>query len=515
MGCATLLSNGRIVDGTLRPGWVGDLLMEGDRIAAVAETGQIDPAALARARSFDDFAEVDCTGHVIAPGFIDVHTHDDAAVLDAPSMLPKLSQGITTVIVGNCGISLAPVVTNSPEAPLSLLGRLQFRHASMADYARAVDAARPAVNVAALMGHTALRMRRMVDLRQPANAGERAAMAGDMEEAMAAGALGLSSGVFYSEAYAADVEELVAVASVAARHGGVYATHIRDELAGILPALQEAAFTARQSGLPLVISHHKCAGPANWGRTLQTLPLIEQLAEEHEISMDVYPYTAGSTVLREDLVDGVIDVLVTGSQAHPEMAGKYLADIAKDWGVTQQEAAQRLKPGGACYFQMHEDDVARVVSHRLSMFGSDGLPHDDRPHPRLWGAFPRVLACYWREKGLLQLEEAVHKMTGMSASRFRIGDRGVLQPGSMADVVVFDPARVRDRATYEQPQQFSEGISHVWVNGVLSYTGEGRATGLRAGRFVRRANAAAGAHTAAERPSMSAAQCGETRPKAE
>jgi N-acyl-D-amino-acid deacylase len=286
------------------------------------------------------------------------------------------------------------------------------------------------------------------------------------------------------------VEELVAVASIAARHGGVYATHIRDELAGILPALQEAALTARQSGLPLVISHHKGAGPANWGRTRETLPLIDQLAQQQEIALDVYPYTAGSTVLREDLVDGVIDILVTGSQSHPELAGRYLADIAQEWGVTQKEAAVRLKPGGACYFQMHEDDVARVVSHRLSMFGSDGLPHDDRPHPRLWGAFPRVLACYWREKGLLQLEEAVHKMTGMSADRFRIGERGVLKAGFKADVVVFDPQQVRDMATYEQPQQFSQGISHVWVNGTLSYTGDGRATGQRSGRFVRRANIA-------------------------
>ncbi|MFY3384058.1 N-acyl-D-amino-acid deacylase family protein [Paracidovorax sp. MALMAid1276] len=486
MAPATLLSNGRIVDGTLRPGWVGDLLIEGEHITALAPHGQIDPAALARARSCDDFTEVDCTGRVIAPGFIDVHTHDDAAVLDAPTMLPKLSQGITTVIVGNCGISLAPVVTDSPLAPLSLLGRLQFRHASMADYARAVDAAQPAVNVAALMGHTALRMRHLADLRQTATADERAAMAADMEEAMAAGALGLSSGIFYSEAYAADVEELVAVASVAARHGGVYATHIRDELAGILPALQEAALTARQSGLPLVISHHKCAGPANWGRTRETLPLIDQLAQQQEIALDVYPYTAGSTVLREDLVDGIIDILITGSQPHPEMAGRYLADIAREWGVPQQEAAVRLKPGGACYFQMREDDVERVIAHPLSMIGSDGLPHDERPHPRLWGAFPRVLACYWRDKGLLQLEEAVHKMTGLSARRFRLGGRGLLQAGHMADVVVFDPERVRDQATFEQPQQFSEGIEQVWVNGVLSYTAAQRATGGRAGRFVRR-----------------------------
>ncbi|MGR4871044.1 amidohydrolase family protein [Variovorax sp. LARHSF232] len=477
----TLLQGGLVVDGSAAPGQPGDVLLVGERIAAVAAPGRIPAQLLA-----GDVEVIDCSGKVVAPGFIDVHTHDDAAAIEKADMLPKLSQGVTTVIVGNCGISLAPVVTDAPAAPLSLLGSGQFRHASMRAYAAAVDAARPGVNVAALLGHTALRMRHMPVLDRPANEAERAAMAADMQEAMDAGALGLSSGIFYEEAYAADVPELVAVATVAARNGGVYATHIRDELAGILPALQEAALTARQSGLPLVISHHKCAGPANWGRTRETLPLIEALARGQEMAMDVYPYTAGSTVLREDLVDGVIDILITGSKTHPEMGGRYLKDIAAQWGLSQQEAARRLKPGNACYFQMREDDVDRVITHPLSMIGSDGLPHDERPHPRLWGAFPRVLASYWRERGLLQLEQAIHKMSGMSARRFRIGERGLLAAGFMADVVVFDPKTVRDGATFEAPRQFSEGIEKVWVNGVLSYTGEARAAVARAGRFVRR-----------------------------
>jgi N-acyl-D-amino-acid deacylase len=487
-GPATLLTGGQIVDGGGTPGWTGDVLLVGERIESVAAPGQTPPQMLADLRAAGGVEEIDCAGMVVAPGFIDVHTHDDAAAIEKPDMLPKLSQGVTTVIVGNCGISLAPVVTDTPLAPLSLLGRGQFRHATMRAYADAVNAARCGVNVAALLGHTALRMRHVAALDRAADASERAAMAADMQEAMDAGALGLSSGVFYEEAYAADLDELVAVASVAARNGGVYATHIRDELAGILPALQEAALTARQSGLPLVISHHKCAGPDNWGRTRETLPLIEQLARGQEIGMDVYPYTAGSTVLREDLVDGIIDVLITGSEPHPEMGGRYLADIAKEWGVSQQGAAVRLKPGNACYFQMREDDVQRVIAHPLSMIGSDGLPHDERPHPRLWGAFPRVLASYWREKGLLRLEEAIHKMTGMSAARFRIGGRGLLKAGYMADLVVFDPLRVKDGATFEQPRQFSEGIERVWVNGALSYTASGRATGARAGRFVVRAS---------------------------
>jgi N-acyl-D-amino-acid deacylase len=482
---ATWLRGGLIVDGTDQPSWQGDVLLVGDRIVAVAP--HLD--AVLRAQwldAADEVSEVDCTGLVVAPGFIDVHTHDDAAVLDAPDMLPKLSQGVTTVIVGNCGISLVPVVTDAPVAPLSLLGVRQFKHTDMAAYARAVDAAGPGVNVAALIGHTALRMRHMPQLDRAATAAERDAMAAEVEAAMEAGSLGLSSGIFYKEAFAADLDELVAVTTAAARHGGVYATHIRDELAGILPALHEAAQTARHAGLPLVLSHHKCAGAANWGRTRETLALIDQLGRDQSVSLDVYPYTAGSTVLRTDLVDGVIDILITGSRPHPDMVGRYLKDIAREWGMTEQAACDRLQPGGACYFQMCEEDVERVIAHPLTMIGSDGLPHDERPHPRLWGAFPRVLAAYWRDKGVLRLEEAVHKMSGLSAARFRLEDRGVLRVGAMADVVVFDPARVRDTASYESPVQFSEGIERVWVNGVLSYTAKDRATGARAGRFVRR-----------------------------
>ena len=481
---ATLLCNGLLIDGNNTPGWLADVLLHGERILAIAAPGQLNVAKLLGRQA--QRVLVDCTGKVIAPGFIDVHTHDDAAVLDAPDMLPKLSQGITTVITGNCGISLVPMLSAEPPVPLSLLGRQQFRFAGIAAYANAIDSQCPAVNVAALVGHTTLRMCHIPDLQRPASPQEIAAMSRDLQAAMAEGALGLSSGVFYQEAFAANQQELTALACVAARAGGVYATHIRDELAGILPALQEAATTAAQAGLPLILSHHKCAGPANWGRTRESLALIDTLSSRQDVALDVYPYTAGSTVLREDLVDGVIDVLITGSKPHPEMVGRYLADIAAEWQLTQKQACLRLMPGGACYFQMREDDVERVIAHPLSMIGSDGLPHDARPHPRLWGAFPRVLACYWREKGILALEQAIHKMTGMSAKKFNLGLRGVLQPGAYADVVVFDPQHVQDRASYENPVQFSAGIEAVWVNGVLSYQATQATALARAGRFIRR-----------------------------
>ena len=204
--------------------------------------------------------------------------------------------------------------------------------------------------------------------------------------------------------------------------------------------------------------------------------------------MDVYPYVAGSTVLREDLVDGVIDVMLTWSDAFPEVTGRMLADVAAEWGVDQKAACRRLMPGGACYFQMHEDDVRRVISHPRSMIGSDGLPHDRHPHPRLWGAFPRVFARYWRERQLFSLEQAVHKMTGMTARNFRIADRGLLRAGGCADVVVFDPARIADTATYDDPVRASVGIVAVYVDGSRAYAqDDSTVVQARKGRLLRRA----------------------------
>jgi N-acyl-D-amino-acid deacylase len=326
----------------------------------------------------------------------------------------------------------------------------------------------------------------MGDLSRPASDSELEAMCVLLERCLQEGALGLSSGLFYAEAMPAPASEVTALARVVARHGGVYATHLRTEMAGILDAMHEASDTAFDAGLPLIISHHKCAGPANWGRTLQTLPLIDHLAQRQEIALDVYPYVAGSTVLREDLVDDVIDVLVSWSAPHPDATGRLLSAIAEEWGVTQREACLRLKPGGACYFQMHEDDVRRVLSHARSMIGSDGLPHDKHPHPRLWGAFPRVLSHYCREQGLFTLEQAVHKMTGLTARNFRLSERGELRCGWFADVVVFDRERVRDLATYQQPLQRSEGIERVYLNGHLALTAHDAVCRHRAGKVIAR-----------------------------
>ena len=478
---ATLLEAGLVIDGSGGPSWPGDVLIVGDRIARLGEGLR---ERLPDGLTLADLDVIDCRGQAIAPGFIDAHTHDDAIVLRDPACLPKLSQGITTVVTGNCGISLTPYATPEALPPLTLLGADSFKYATMAAYREAVNAAQPALNVAALIGHTTLRFAAMSDLTRAASDDERARMAALLDDCMAQGAHGLSSGLFYEEAFAAPADEVTLLARVVARHGGVYATHLRSEMETILEAMHEASDCAFDAGVPLVMSHHKCAGPANWGRTRATLPLVEEFAKRQQIALDVYPYVAGSTVLREDLVDGVIDVMLTWSDAHPEFGGRMLADIAAEWGVDQKTACRRLQPGGACYFQMKEEDVERVIAHPLTMIGSDGLPHDRHPHPRLWGAFPRVFARYWRERGLFTLEQAVHKMTGLTARNFRIADRGVLRANALADVVVFDPQTIADTATFEAPISVSVGIHRVFVNGALAYAGDTPKTLARAGRML-------------------------------
>jgi N-acyl-D-amino-acid deacylase len=455
-----LLQDAWIVDGSGAPGWRGDLLMEDDRIAALGPGLTVDPSVPRR----------NCAGLVLAPGFIDAHSHDDAALLTAPAMLPKLTQGVTTVVTGNCGISLAPLVTADPPPPMNLLPREQFRFSSFAAWRDAVNAAQPAVNTVGLIGHTALRLRCIADLDRPATAAEREAMCTLLDEALQQGAAGLSSGTFYAPAAAADAAELLALARVTARHGGVYAVHLRNEMGGVLDAIAEAADCAHEAGLPLVISHHKCAGRAQWGRSLQTLALIERLSQRQALGLDVYPYLAGSTVLRQDLADGLTPIRLTWSAAHPELAGRWLADIARDWGVSEPDAVTRLQPGGACYFQMCDEDVDRILTHPLAMIGSDGLPHDRFPHPRLWGTFPRVWAHYGRERGLLTLEQAVHKMTGLTAQRFGLRDRGLLRAGAAADLVLFDVDQLTDQADYAAPCVPTAGVEAVWVNGTLALT---------------------------------------------
>ena len=474
-----IFRGGEVIDGSGAGRFSADVAVSGDRIANI---GRLDRTAAGRV--------LDITGRILCPGLIDVHTHDDRVCIDKPDMHPKISQGVTTVVVGNCGLSLAPLICDTnPVEPLNLLGgKTEFEFGDFRSYIEAMEQAKPAVNVIALVGHSTLRVATISDLNKKASTRELDAMLKLLEDALDAGAAGLSSGVFYPPGRAADLEELVPLARLTGEKLGVYTAHLRDEYDYVLDALQEAVETASQGQVPLIVSHHKCAGMQNWGRTTETLALLDEAGKTQPVNIDCYPYTAGSSVLDPELVDGRIKILVTWSKSCPEMGGRYLDDIAKQWQCSQQQAAEYLLPGGACYFQMHEDDVRRVLQHPSCVIGSDGLPNDPLPHPRLWGTFPRVLGHYVRDEGLFSLETAIHKMTGLSALIFRIPERGLISPGAIADLVVFDPDEIRDNATYEKPSEPATGIDYVLVNGRFVLQ-KGRESGIRPGRFIARPGA--------------------------
>jgi N-acyl-D-amino-acid deacylase len=474
--CDLLIKNARVLDGSGAASERADVALCGDQIAEVGER------LSCRARE-----TMDARGLALAPGFIDVHTHDDTAVIANPGMLPKLSQGVTTVIVGNCGISASPVeLRGEPPDPMNLLGdAAAFRYSTFAAYVEAVGEARPAVNVGALIGHTALRNNHMERLDRAATDAEIEAMRGQLEEALKGGALGLSSGLAYLSANAATTAEVVALARPLGAAGAVYTTHMRSETEKILDAMREAFEIGRVSRVPVIVSHLKCAGIANWGRSGEVLEALEAAQRAQPAGCDCYPYAAGSSTLDLRQVDERVKITITWSTPHNEVAGRTLAEIASEWKVTQLEAARALQPAGAIYHSISEEDMRRILSHPATMIGSDGLPNDPRPHPRLWGTFPRVLGRYSRDERLIPLPQAIHKMTGMPAQRFGLARRGLIRTDYAADLVLFDPETIADTASFSDPVQAAHGIEAVWVNGVLSYTAKG-ATGDRGGRFLPR-----------------------------
>lgn len=408
-------------------------------------------------------------------------------VLKDPDMLCKISQGVTTVIVGNCGISASPVSLQSdPPDPMNLLGvKDDFIFNRLSGYVEAVNRKNPAVNVAALVGHTSLRNNVMDTLDRGATADEIETMKLQLEQALKDGAIGLSTGLAYLSANSAPTEEVLALAEVLSKYGGVYTTHLRTEAEEIIEAMEEAFFIGRSGMVPVVISHLKCAGAGNWGRTKETLPLIDLRSQEQEISFDCYPYSASSSTLDLRQVTDDFDIFITWSDSCPDEAGQLLAAIAEKWEISLIAAAERLMPAGAVYYCMDESDVSAVVSHKDSMIGSDGLPNDPHPHPRLWGAFPRVLGHYCREKGMLSKAEAIRKMTGLPAKKFKISKRGVIAEDNYADLVLFDADQINDMATFESPKQVAVGIEYVWVNGTLTYQ-RGKENKSRSGRFLER-----------------------------
>ena len=486
-----IIRNGSIVDGTGAPARSGDIAVTGDRIEAVG-----DVSGTAK-------REIDARGLTVAPGFIDVHSHDDAAVIRDPRVDFKIMQGVTTDIAGNCGAGVAPanddfrLFYERGFAPI--LGETELPWSTTAEYFAAVDAAHPACNVAAYVPQGVVRYNVLGQRKGPPDDAEMAQMQALIEEAMQAGAIGMSTGLVYVPGTYAQTPEIVECAKTVAKYGGIYTSHIRNESTGVLGAVAEAIEIGERSGCPVQISHHKSAGAAAYGLTKQSLPFLAAArARGVDVTVDVYPYVASSSGLaamfrtgREEAFAATPAIIASVKYNHEKYEGRYISDIAAEMDLPIGDAIRKIlhdeeNSPSVIMFLMDEDDVRRVVVDDHSMIGSDGLPSGGKPHPRLYGTMARVLEKYVREEGVLTLEEAVRKMTSLPARKHLLKDRGLLQPGAFADIVVFNPETIADIATYTEPRQYPVGIEHVIVNGAVTVDG-GRQTDARAGRMLRRA----------------------------
>ncbi len=478
-----------LYDGTGAPPRPADVAIQDGWIAAVG-------TASGAARE-----TVQGRGLALAPGFIDVHTHDDFAAVRYPDMAFKLVGGVTTCIVGNCGFGAAPfaaasVMAKTLHPDLALPSWEGYR-----GYAECLERNPPGTNIGVLVGHGTVRLAAMgLENRAPAGA-EMAKMKSIVMEGVDAGALGLSTGLVYDPGRFAATEELIELATLLRGTGSLYATHMRDEGGGLLDSVREAIAIGEKAGVPVQISHHKASGRTAWGLVRESLKLIEAAQQRGlDVHADQYPYTAGSTILaavyRDGKLRGVLgdlgptDVVIASTAAHPEWEGKSIAALAGAMACSPEDAAARvLAEDSGVTVVLHamcEDDVRTVMRHPSTMIGSDGIPTlEGKPHPRLYGTFARVLGRYARDEKLFPLAEAIHRMTGFAATKFGLRDRGMVKEGACADLVLFDPRRIIDCGTFEDPHRPPAGIEAVYVNGVKAIAG-GKPTGARAGRVLRR-----------------------------
>lgn len=482
-----IIRNAIVLDGSGSPGVEADVAITGDRITAV---GSIEPC------SAQSGTEIDANGRVLAPGFVDVHTHDDGALLRHPGMEFKLSQGCTSLVIGNCGFSAVPAAPGEKE-PSGLIG-VTPTWSDLDGFRAAVTAANPAVNAMALVGHNTSRSLVMgkTDRRAPSDA-ELDQMRDHVRTAMAQGACGFSTGLIYEPGRYCETDEIVELARESAEAGGIYATHMRNEGDRLLEAVDEAILIGRNAGLPVQISHHKSAGRRNWGKIGLSLAKVDQAnAAGGDVTLDVYPYTAGSGPMAQYFNLANIDpelaevIRFASCPAFREYEGRMAVDVAADLGVpvTQLIHDVIVAPEGdrtlCIQFIIDDADVQENLRHPLMMVGSDGIPDlRGQPHPRLFGTFPKVLGHYVRELGVLELPEAIRRMTSLSCDRFGLTDRGRVAEGQFADLVLFDPATVIDTATYDEPKQEAAGIDLVMVNGQIALDA-GTHTGVGGGRLL-------------------------------
>ena len=525
-----ILSGGVVVDGTGSPGFDGDVRVLGDSILWVGE-GPREGAEV-----------VDVSGHVICPGFVDFHAHTDMTALVNPTVESKLAQGVTLEVNGNCGFSDAPLLNEEARErarrAFERLGTgLSWSH--FGEMLDVLERSGVAVNVCTLVGHANIRREVVGAEDRPATPDEMKQMSDLVSRAMDEGAIGLSSGLIYPPSSYGSTEELACLSRAVARRGGLYATHMRSESDGLLDSVREAISVGEQSGAPVQISHLKACGTSNHGKAVRALEMIHEARERGlDVTADQYPYTAtctgldtlipawahsgGPAAMRERLADASVRARIRDEISQSLECGYWrdsgglesivISSVTEErnrWveGLTAAEVAARTGGNpvdalldllvdedfgvGMVHFCLSETDVEAVMRTPWTLFGSDataracsGPMARGKPHPRAFGTFPRVLAHYVRERGILSLEEAIRKMTSLAMERLGIRDRGRIAPGMKADIVVFHPQNVRDTATFADPQRLPEGILHVLVNGRFALR-DGKITGETPGQVLR------------------------------
>ncbi|MFN3689772.1 MAG: N-acyl-D-amino-acid deacylase family protein [Fimbriimonadales bacterium] len=520
--CDILLRGGTVFDGLGNPGFCADVAITGERVVAI---GALE--------GWQAGTEVNVEGLCVAPGFIDIHTHADFSLNHHPEQLSMLFQGVTTQVGGNCGFAVGQI----DDSPLFQQEHrwlkphgVAIKWRSFAEYLQILDDLGLGTNYVPQCGHGTARKKVMgYDRRAPTPA-ELDAMRREIALCFEAGAFAFTTGLEYPPNSFAETDEIIELAKVAAQYGGFYATHLRSEGDQLIESVQEALHIATEAGTPLQLSHHKAEGKQNWGKVHRTLQMVsDAVAQGLDVTLDAYPYTAYQTsltvaALPSWALDGDPDTLlhrlrdphererlihamqamepdwqrtVIGSTPHNrEYQGLTIADAARLAGKQPevfvldllQEAGGHV---GVAWFNMAEEDLRTVLRYPLTMIGSDGVGTEpnkyaaERPHPRSYGTFPRVLAKYVRQEHLLSLEEAIFKMTGLPAARLKLTDRGVLQPGAYADIVVFDFGVIEDRANFKDPHRLAFGVFYLLVNGRWAIR-DGEYTGVRAGKVLRR-----------------------------
>ncbi|MFC1803819.1 amidohydrolase family protein [Thermoproteota archaeon] len=514
-----LVKGGSIIDGSGNSAYKGDLVIKNGLITIIEDLEK------------EADLIIDATGLIVAPGFIDTHSHSDLYLIHAPEVLPKVMQGITTEIIGQDGLSEAPIREDVKQEWRKYLSGLngdppiEWTWNTFSEYLSSIEEARPSVNVASLVGHGNLRLLAIGMGNRDPSSRELSLMKELLSESLKQGAFGLSTGLIYAPCVYSKAFELLELCKETTKHEGIFVVHMRNEGDALLKSIDEVLGIGKDSGIHVHISHFKVGGKANWGKSRSSLGELDKAtAQGLKVSFDQYPYTAGSTFLssllpawvHEGGVDKLLErlrdnstrskvvldlstkvqsratgwdtVLVTyvASKRNKILEGLSLFEIAEKRGQTEIDALidivlEEENQASMASFTMNEEDVERIIAHPLGMICTDGLLLG-KPHPRVYGAFPRILGHYVR-KSVLRLEEAVRKMTGYPAQVFKLEKRGLIKSGYYADITIFNPNTVQDTATYKEPRKYPEGIHHVIVNGKLTVH-DNQFTGERAGKVL-------------------------------